>query len=299
MVRTAPRASATIASAQEVSTKPEDLANENLRRLWCELQNTAMSWARCEPALSAWLGQNILDVESFREALARRLTDVFCGDMLGAEALGELIRGVLWEHDQVERDACADLLAIREGDPATVDLLTPFVFFKGFASLALHRVAHRMWLDHRPALALALQQRAAMKTGIDIHPGAQVGRGILMDHAGGIVIGETATVSDDVIMFHNVTLGGTGRGRGDRHPKIGRGSFIGAGATLLGNIRIGDWTRIGAGSVVLTDVPDWSIAVGAPARISTLSGNNDWPDNRWCDAALAAGRSTLPPPDNC
>lgn len=262
---------------------------DGMDELWRDLYSRADGWARSEPALSGWIDHFVLGADGLRDSIARRLAHMFAGDWFDSDRLREVIQAALADHTEIEKAAYADLQAIREGDPAAEDLLTPFLFFKGFAALTLHRVAYVLWQEGRYPLALALQQRSTVVAGIDIHPAARIGSGVLMDHAGGIVIGETAEVCDDVVMFHNVTLGGTGRERGDRHPKIGRNAFIGAGATLLGNIRIGNWTRVGAGSVVLNDIPDWSIAVGVPARVSAVTDNDDWPDPRWRQATLVAG----------
>lgn len=264
-------------------------ARDGIEALWGELHGLADRWAQDEPVLATWIHHFVLGADGLQDSLARRLAHAFAGDWFGVDQLRELFQRTLAGHPEIERAAHADLLAIREGDPATEDLLTPFLFFKGFAAVTLHRIAHVLWHDSRHPLALALQQRSALVAGIDIHPAARIGSGVLMDHAGGIVVGETAVISDDVVMFHNVTLGGTGRERGDRHPKVGRNAFIGAGATLLGNIRVGNWTRVGAGSVVLRDVPDWSIAVGVPARVSAVGSDDDWPDPRWRQAAVVAG----------
>jgi serine O-acetyltransferase len=177
-----------------------------------------------------------------------------------------MILEILSEDPSISIAACEDLLAIRENDPATDNLLVPFLFMKGFACLSLHRISHWLWHQGRQAMATALQQHMSGAAAVDIHPAAMIGHGILLDHATGLVIGETAVVGDSAILFHNVTLGGTGKQRGDRHPKLGQHVFVGAGAKVLGNVKIGDFSRIGAGSVVLDDVPPHHIAVGVPAR---------------------------------
>nr|WP_201009181.1 serine O-acetyltransferase [Rhizobium rhizogenes]QCL09425.1 serine O-acetyltransferase [Rhizobium rhizogenes]QCL09594.1 serine O-acetyltransferase [Rhizobium rhizogenes] len=252
---------------------------------WADIQRSAAIWAVAEPTLARTLHRTVLEVDSFRSALSIRLSSIFASDDLQFAALRDLVSTILVNHEEIEIAACADLVAIRANDPATKDLLTPFLFLKGFAALSLHRVAHQLWLDGRHPIASALQQRMSVTVGVDIHPGALFGKGILLDHATGIVVGETAVVGDDVTLFHNVTLGGTGKQRGDRHPKVGRGTFVGAGAKILGNVKIGDWARIGAGSIVLDDVPSFSLAVGVPARISPVAFDKDWPDARAFAAA--------------
>ena len=173
--------------------------------------------------------------------------------------------------DLVEQ-AAADMLAVDERDPACRSLLQPFLYFKGFHSLLCYRIAHRLWRDGRDSLAFHMQSRMSERFGVDIHPAAQLGRGIMIDHAHSIVIGETAVVGDNVSMLHSVTLGGTGKEDGDRHPKIGDGVLIGAGAKVLGNIHVGANSRIAAGSVVLADVPPCKTVAGIPAKIVGEAG---------------------------
>jgi serine O-acetyltransferase len=163
--------------------------------------------------------------------------------------------------------ARADIVAVRERDPACHRYIDPVLFFKGFQAIMTHRVAHWLWREGRRDLALYLQMRMSEVFTVDIHPGARLGKGIMIDHAHAIVIGETAVVGDDVSMLHAVTLGGTGKEDGDRHPKIGNGVLIGAGAKILGNIKVGACSRIASGSVVLTDVPSCKTVAGVPARV--------------------------------
>jgi serine O-acetyltransferase len=154
-----------------------------------------------------------------------------------------------------------------ERDPACKGYLQPFLFFKGYLAVQTHRVAHVLWKSGRETLAFYLQSRASELFQVDIHPAARMGSGLFVDHGTGIVIGETAVVGDDVSMLHGVTLGGTGAERGDRHPKIGRGVLLGAGAKVLGNIEIGEYAKIASGSVVLKPVPANCTAAGVPARL--------------------------------
>ena len=161
----------------------------------------------------------------------------------------------------------ADLRAVFERDPACKGYVQPFLFFKGFQALQIHRVAHWLWEQGRETLAFYLQSRTSELFQADIHPACRIGRGVFIDHGTGIVIGETAEVGDDVSMLHDVTLGGTGAERGDRHPKVGNGVLLAAGAKVLGNIRIGDYAKVAAGSVVLKDVPAGCTAAGVPARL--------------------------------
>ena len=178
----------------------------------------------------------------------------------------------------------ADLLAIRDRDPSCEDLLTPFLFFKGFQALQAHRVSHWLWMGGRIHLARHMQSRISEVFAADFHPAATVGRGIMIDHGTSLVIGETAVVEDDVSMLQEVTLGGTGKAGGDRHPKVGRGVLIGAGAKILGNIRIGEGAKVGAGSIVLDDVAPFTTVVGVPAKpvarnaaMAALTMDQTWP----------------------
>jgi serine O-acetyltransferase len=160
----------------------------------------------------------------------------------------------------------ADLSAVFERDPACHSYVQAFLFFKGFHALQCYRIAHWLWLHGRKPMALFFQNRVSDLFAVDIHPAARIGRGIMMDHATGIVIGETALVEDDVSMLHGVTLGGTGKEEGDRHPKIRRGVLLSAGAKVLGNIEVGEYSRVGAGSLVLKPVPPHCTVAGVPAK---------------------------------
>ena len=168
-------------------------------------------------------------------------------------------------------------MAVYERDPACHRLMQPLLFFKGYQAVQAYRLGHWLWTEGRRDLAYFVQMRVSEVFGVDIHPAARIGRGIMIDHAHSIVIGETAVVGDNVSMLHSVTLGGTGKEEEDRHPKIGNGVLIGAGAKVLGNIKVGNCSRIAAGSVVLPDVPPCKTVAGVPARIVGEAG---------CDAAL-------------
>jgi serine O-acetyltransferase len=160
-----------------------------------------------------------------------------------------------------------DLTAVLQRDPAARGLAQPFLHYKGFHALQAHRVAHWLWGKGRESLACYLQSRVSEVFAVDIHPAARMGKGILIDHGTGVVIGETAVVGDDVSLLHEVTLGGTGKECGDRHPKVGNGVMIGAGAKILGNVRIGNGSKVAAGSVVLHEVPPHATVAGVPAKI--------------------------------
>ncbi|MDA3956790.1 serine O-acetyltransferase, partial [Oceanispirochaeta sp.] len=169
--------------------------------------------------------------------------------------------------EDIKKSIIEDLKAIRERDPASRNYLNPFLNYKGFHALESYRVTHYLWINNQINIALILQSLISQKFGVDIHPGAIIGNRLFIDHATSIVIGETTVVGNDVSMLHEVTLGGTGKETGDRHPKIGNGVLIGAGAKILGNIIVGDGVKIGAGSVVLSDVKPHTTVVGIPAKV--------------------------------
>lgn len=201
------------------------------------------------------------------------LAHKLCSDHLPREELSELIETAFRADAGIGHALRADLLAVKERDPACKGLLSPLLLFKGFQAIQAHRVAHWLWHQRREALALLLQSRTSEALSVDIHPATRFGRGIMIDHGTGVVIGETVVVEDDVSMLQGVTLGGTGKETGDRHPKIRRGVLIGAGAKILGNIEIGEGARIGAGSVVLSSVPPHCTAAGVPARLLGKCGS--------------------------
>src|SRR5208282_1549437 len=165
-----------------------------------------------------------------------------------------------------------DLTAVYDRDPACSRLIDPLLYFKGFHALETHRFSHMLWHLGRKDFALYLQSQSSRVFGLDIHPAAKIGRGIMLDHGSGIVTGETASIGDNSSLLHDVTLGGSGKEHGDRHPKVGRGVMIGAGAKILGNIHVGDCARVAAGSVVLKDVPSHTTVAGVPARVIGEAG---------------------------
>jgi serine O-acetyltransferase len=168
--------------------------------------------------------------------------------------------------------ARADIVAVTDRDPACHRFIQPLLYFKGFQAVQAYRLGHWLWQQGRRDFAYFIQMRTSELFGVDIHPNARIGQGIMIDHAHSIVIGETAVVGDNVSMLHSVTLGGTGKEEEDRHPKIGDGVLIGAGAKVLGNIRVGHCSRIAAGSVVLHEVPDCTTVAGVPAKVVGEAG---------------------------
>lgn len=234
--------------------------------VWQKLRFDALQAAQQEPALASYLNATVLTHGSFAEALSYQLAQKAGGPELNALAIREICEEAYRNDPSIIAAAERDLQAVLDRDPATRSTLQPFLFFKGFLALQTHRTSHWLWGQGRETLAFFLQSRTSELYAVDIHPAAPVGSGVFIDHATGIVIGETARVGDDVSMLHGVTLGGTGKVHADRHPKIGNGVLLGAGAKVLGNIRIGDEARVGSGSVVLSDVPPRCSVAGVPAK---------------------------------
>lgn len=243
--------------------------------VWSQIKAEARRDAESEPALASFLFSTILSHSSFPRSLSFHLGNKLSSPTLLPSLLYDIFFSAFSGSDSdLRSSAVADLRAVRHRDPACFAFSHCLLNSKGFLAIQAHRVAHRLWTNSRRPLALAIHARIADVFAIDIHPAAVIGRGVLLDHATGVVIGETAVVGDNVSILHNVTLGGTGKDGGDRHPKIGDGVLIGAGATVLGNVRVGEGAKIGAGSMVLNDVPPWTTAVGIPAR---LLGGKDRP----------------------
>jgi serine O-acetyltransferase len=234
--------------------------------VWAALRNQAEAAGRAEPALFSMLNSVILQHSLLEDALSYQLARKLADYELEAMNVRELCEEAYASSPALVTAAEADLKAVFERDPACKGYVQPFLFFKGFQALQTYRIAHWLWTQGRETLAYYLQSRSSEIFQVDINPAAKIGSGVFFDHGTGIVIGETAVVGDDVSMLHGVTLGGTGAERGDRHPKIGKGVLLGAGAKVLGNITIGDYAKIASGSVVLKPVPPHCTA-GVPARL--------------------------------
>lgn len=240
------------------------LCSPKLELLWQEMVEQACVCH--DPLVRGLLATGIRSHADFASALAALLGRKLGDRSVAADALAELVKESFDAQPEIVCAAAADMVAIRERDPACPDYVTPFLFFKGFHAVQSYRVAHWLWRAGRRHLALHLQSRGSELFGVDIHPAACLGRRILFDHGTGIVVGETSIIEDDVSILQEVTLGGTGKHSGDRHPKVRRGVLIGAGAKVLGNIEIGEGAKIGAGSIVLETVPPFTTVVGNPAR---------------------------------
>lgn len=240
--------------------------------LWQILCGEAEEAVRSEPLLGALVHAGLLHHRNLESALAYRFSLKLASGEMSEQILREIADEAYGAAAPLGAAARADLVAVYDRDPACHRYLQPILFFKGYQALQAYRIGHWLWAQGRQDMAYFVQMRTSEAFGVDIHPAARIGKGVMIDHAHSIVIGETAVVGDNVSMLHSVTLGGTGKEDGDRHPKIGNGVLIGAGAKILGNIRVGDHSRVAAGSVVLEDVPSCKTVAGVPARIVGEAG---------------------------
>lgn len=240
--------------------------------VWSRVCDEAVAAIKDEPLLGGLIHSSLLHHSSMERALAYRFSLKLASGEMSEQILREIADEAYALDPDLGQSARADLMAVFERDPACHRFLQPILFFKGYQAVQAYRVGHWLWKAGRRDLSYFVQMRVSEVFGVDIHPAAVVGRGIMIDHAHSIVIGETAVVGDNVSMLHSVTLGGTGKEDGDRHPKIGNGVMIGAGAKVLGNIHVGHCSRIAAGSVVLQDVPHNTTVAGVPARVVGEAG---------------------------
>ncbi len=235
--------------------------------VWDMLRKTSYEQAQREPILASFLHATILNHNTLEDALSFHLANKLDSPTASALLLREIIEEALNESDNISQAMRADMIATYERDSACDCLYTPFLFYKGFHALQAYRVAHWLWNNERFPLASFIQNHISTAFSVDIHPAATIGKGIMLDHATGIVIGETAVIEDNVSIMQSVTLGGTGKETGDRHPKIRQGVLIGAGSKILGNIEVGEGSHVSSGSVVLKDVPAHSVVAGVPAKV--------------------------------
>lgn len=240
--------------------------------VWDRIRGEAREIVEREPVLGGLVHSGILHHKSLEGSLAYRMSLKLASGEMTDQILREIVDEAYQSDPVLGQAARADIVAVFERDPACHRFIQPLLFFKGFQGVQSYRVARWLWTHGREELAYFIQMRVSEVYGIDIHPGARIGQGVMIDHAHSIVIGETAVVGDNVSMLHSVTLGGTGKEDGDRHPKIENGVLIGAGAKVLGNITVGYCTRIAAGSVVLQDIPPCKTVAGVPARIVGEAG---------------------------
>lgn len=234
---------------------------------WLRLKEEAQQVVQQEPLLASYIHACILAHHNFEASLSFILSNKMKDEVMPVMSIREVFdEAYLLQPDMVEA-AIFDIKAVFERDPAANSYLAPLVHFKGFQAIQVHRMAHYLWTKQRSDLALFIQSRNSQVFGVDIHPAAKIGKGVMFDHATGIVVGETTVIEDNVSILQSVTLGGTGSESGDRHPKIREGVMVGSGAKILGNIEIGQGSKVGAGSVVLDAVPAHTTVAGVPAKI--------------------------------
>lgn len=239
----------------------------DLEAHWEKIRQKAVKTVAREPALKPLLEETVLDRSSFAECLTFRLARKLVSYSASINVLYDAFMEALSNEQTIQQKIAFDMNAVCERDPACPDALTPLLYFKGFQALICYRIGHHLWKNGRTEFALYLQSLISEKFAVDIHPAAVIGHGILLDHATGFVAGETTVIEDNVSILHEVTLGGTGKERGDRHPKVRSGVLLGAGAKVLGNVEIGEGAKVGAGSVVLNSVPPHTSVAGVPARV--------------------------------
>lgn len=258
-------------------SRPAASQSERAQSVWDQLSEDARA-SKDEPLVAGLVLDLVDGCDTFAESLGRLAAARIATPEIGRHVLEKEISQILAAEPHVIDAAAADLTVSYERNPAYPNHLVPYLFAKGFLGLQIHRVAHEMWKSGRVMAASFLQSRVSEIFAMDIHPGARVGESILVDHATGIVIGETAVVGDGVSILQGVTLGGTGKVDGDRHPKVGNGVLLSAGSQIIGNIRIGDNAKVAAGSVVLEDVPSYATVAGVPAKVVRMAH----PDSEEC-----------------
>jgi serine O-acetyltransferase len=235
--------------------------------IWTAIRREAREEEQRGSCLCLFLNKSVLEPTRLEDSLGGILSAKLATETVSEDRMKALISQAFTASSAIRAAIRSDLQAIVDRDPVAEGYLGPFVFFKGFQALQAYRVAHWYWNHGERFLAVFLQNRISEIYAVDIHPAARIGSGILMDHATGIVVGETSVIEDNVSILHEVTLGGTGKESGDRHPKVRQGVLIGAGSKILGNVEIGEGSKIGAGSVVLDAVPAHCTVAGVPARI--------------------------------
>lgn len=266
-------------------TEPKPQHVPSSQEVWPLIVTEAQSASAEHPELASYFHTNVLMHSSFAASISYFLSSILADSTVSVMTLRKIVDSVIYSKGHKESsfrlqnpDSCSqgvgvldamkqDLLAHLTRDAACTQAIMPLLFFKGYHAIQIHRVAHQLWQGGRKQLARYLQHRVHTLFDVDIHPAAQLGAGIMLDHATGFVVGETAVIGNDVSILHGVTLGGSGTQGVDRHPKIGDGVLISTGAKVLGNIRVGAGARIGAGSLVLEDVPAYTTVVGVPAKI--------------------------------
>jgi serine O-acetyltransferase len=245
---------------------------EKMDPVWAQIRREAEEIVSKERELATFIYSAVLHHDSLEAAVTHRIAERLDSPEVPAELIRQAYADALESEPSIGPAFRADIVATVDRDPATNRLLEPVLYYKGFHAIQTHRLAHWLWSRGRKDFAFYLQSRSSAVFQCDIHPNARIGRGIFLDHATGLVVGETAVIEDDVSMLHGVTLGGTGKEAGDRHPKIRHGVLIGAGAKILGNIEIGHCARIASGSVVVKPVPNNKTVAGVPAKVIGEAG---------------------------
>ncbi len=240
--------------------------------VWSRIRAEAEDITRREPELATFIFETVLNHGSLEAAVVHRVSERLGSSEVSGDLIRQAFTEALLDDATIGEAFRADIVATVDRDPATTRFLEPVLYYKGFHAIQTHRLAHWLRGKSRKDFALYLQSRSSAIFQCDINPAAKIGRGIFLDHATGLVVGETAVVDDDVSILHDVTLGGTGKEHEDRHPKIRRGVMIGAGAKILGNIEVGHCSRIAAGSVVIKPVPNNVTVAGIPAKVVGEAG---------------------------
>jgi serine O-acetyltransferase len=257
-----------------VSTSPAPTLRQVFSddNLWERLRQEAADALAREPVLATLILTTVINRETFEQAVIHRIALRLANGTVSTDLIIDAFSAALRDDPDIGKAFRADIAAVVDRDPATARLIEPLLYYKGFHAIETHRLAHYLWTNNQRDLAFYLQSRSSELFQTDIHPAARFGRGIFLDHATGFVVGATAVIEDNVSILQNVTLGGTGKESGDRHPKIKSGTMIGAGAKILGNIDVGPCARVAAGSVVLSSVPANSTVAGVPAKIVGTAG---------------------------
>ena len=261
---------------QNNSTSLKSRKLEGIDPIWGKMKEEAKEASSQDRQISGYMYSQVLSQKTLEKVLSVNLSKHIETIHVEYRIIEDLFDEFYSTDKQIQQTIRADISAVYDRDPACHRYIEPILYFKGFQALQVHRLANWLWVNGRSEFAYYLQSLSSRVYSVDIHPAAKFGKGIFIDHATGIVIGETAVIDDNVSMLHDVTLGGTGKKSGDRHPKVKSGVLIGAGAKILGNIKIGVSARVAAGSVVLNDVPDGVTVAGVPARV--IGGNDkDYP----------------------
>lgn len=270
-----------------LETRDPVIGLDRVDPVWARLRREAEQAIATEPALTSFILSTVVNQPSFEAAIAHRVAARLSHPALPAELIAQTFDEAIANDAEIAQGFRADVAAVLDRDPACYRLIEPVLYFKGFHALQTHRLAHWLWHRGRRDFALYLQSRSSEVFQTDINPAARIGKGIFLDHATGLVVGETTVIEDNVSMLQDVTLGGTGKQAGDRHPKIRKGVLIGAGAKILGNIEVGQCARVAAGSVVLAAVPRNTTVAGVPAKVVGEAGCAE--PSRSMDQILAGG----------